>query len=76
VCEVGHDAGLKAFLWCSLRRQPGYLFCREDEEGSSVAVTVSSEREQGKGKGRIKTEEKQVCGCEEQGVWTVGLFCR
>ena len=59
VCEVEHDAGLKAFLWRSLRRQPGYLFCRQEEEASSAAVTVSSERGK-KGKGKIETEEKQV----------------
>jgi len=60
---VEHDAGVKAFLWRSLRRQPGYLFCRQEEE-ASAAVTVSSE-EGKKGKGKIKTEEKQVRGCLE-----------
>lgn len=74
MCEVSHDAGLKVFLWRSLRRQPGYLFCRQAEEGSNAAVTVSSEREQGKGKGKVKTEEKQVRGCKEQGVWLLSLF--
>ena len=58
VCEVDHDASLKAYLWRSLRRQPEYLFCSQEDDASSAAVTISSDP--GKRKRKIKTEEKQV----------------
>lgn len=58
VCEVEHDAGLRAYLWRSLRRQPEYLFCRQEGDASSDAVTIS--RGPDDRKRNLKTEEQQV----------------